>query len=139
MAANLNGMIMKSMVPNTLVFLFGFFLLFVNVSELPAQEASANKPTKAVTETRIGYLRAYEPQLALSVLDIPPRDEGVAGANVAIDDNNTTGKFMGQSFTLDVTEMKFDADVVPDLQGDGCQGRPLHPDRHLRQAAAVDR
>ncbi len=52
----MNGMIMKSMVPNTLVFLFGLFLLFVNVSELPAQETSANRPTKAVTETRIGYL-----------------------------------------------------------------------------------
>ena len=66
-----------------------------------------------MVETRIGYLRAYEPQLALSVLDIPPRDEGVAGANVAINDNNTTGKFLGQSFALDVTETKFDADVVP--------------------------
>jgi ABC transporter substrate binding protein (PQQ-dependent alcohol dehydrogenase system) len=100
-------------VPDTLVVLFGFFLLFVNVSELHAQQASTDKTTKPVTETRIGYLRAYEPQLALSVLDIPPRDEGVAGANVAINDNNTTGKFLSQSFALDVIETKFDADVVP--------------------------
>ncbi len=113
MAANPNGMVMKSMVPDTLVFLFGFFLLFVNVSELHAQQASTDKTTKPVTETRIGYLRAYEPQLALSVLDIPPRDEGVAGASVAINDNNTTGKFLSQSFALDVIETKFDADVVP--------------------------
>src|SRR5689334_16587404 len=54
------------------------------------------QPTPEVTAIRIGYLRVYEPQLALSVLDVPPRDEGVAGANVAIADNNTTGKFMGQ-------------------------------------------
>ncbi len=47
------------------------------------------------------------------MLDIRPRDEGVAGAHVAINDNNTTGKFLGQSFTLDATETKFDADVVP--------------------------
>ncbi len=113
MAASLNGMIMKSTVPNTLSVLFGFFLLFVNVSGVLAQQAATNKPAKPVVETRIGYLRAYEPQLALSVLDIPPRDEGVAGANVAINDNNTTGKFLGQSFALDVTEAKFDADVVP--------------------------
>jgi ABC transporter substrate binding protein (PQQ-dependent alcohol dehydrogenase system) len=113
MAASLIGMIMKSTVPYTLSVLFGFFLLFVNVSDGPAQEAATNKPAKPAVETRIGYLRAYEPQLALSVLDIPPRDEGVAGANVAINDNNTTGKFLGQSFALDVTEAKFDADVVP--------------------------
>ncbi|MBZ3694208.1 ABC transporter substrate-binding protein [Phyllobacterium calauticae] len=104
---------MKSTVPITLTFLFGFFLLFVNVSELSAQQPAANQSAKPSVDARIGYLRAYEPQLALSVLDIPPRDEGVAGANVAISDNNTTGKFLGQQFTLDVTETKFNADVVP--------------------------
>ncbi len=113
MAANPNGMVMKSMVPNTLVFLFGFFLLFVNVPGLSAQQASPDKSPKSTVDVRIGYLRAYEPQLALSVLDIPPRDEGVAGANVAINDNNTTGKFLGQTFALDVSETKLEADVVP--------------------------
>ena len=109
----MNGLVMKSTVPITLTFLFGFFLLFVNVSELSAQQPAANQSAKPGVDARIGYLRAYEPQLALSVLDIPPRDEGVAGANVAISDNNTTGKFLGQQFTLDVTETKFNADVVP--------------------------
>ncbi len=106
-------MIMKSTVPNTLVFLFGFFLLFVNVPSLNAQATQPDKSAKPALDVRIGYLRAYEPQLALSVLDIPPRDEGVAGANVAINDNNTTGKFLGQSFILDVTEAKPQADIVP--------------------------
>jgi len=109
----MNGLVMKSTVPITLTFLFGFFLLFVNVSELSAQQPAANQSSKPDVDARIGYLRAYEPQLALSVLDIPPRDEGVAGANVAISDNNTTGKFLGQQFTLDVTETKFNADVIP--------------------------
>lgn len=109
----MNGMVMKSTVPITLTFLFAFFLLFVNVCEPYAQSSLTNKATKPVVETRIGYLRAYEPQLALSVLNVPPRDEGVAGANVAVNDNNTTGKFLGQSFVLDVLETKFDADVVP--------------------------
>ncbi|NTS33566.1 ABC transporter substrate-binding protein [Phyllobacterium sp. BT25] len=104
---------MKSTVPNTLVFLFGFFLLFVNVPSLNAQATQPDKSAKPALDVRIGYLRAYEPQLALSVLDIPPRDEGVAGANVAINDNNTTGKFLGQSFILDVTEAKPQADIVP--------------------------
>nr|WP_166677371.1 ABC transporter substrate-binding protein [Rhizobium gallicum] len=75
-----------------------------------AQQNPANGPA---TEIRIGYLRAYEPQLALSVLDVPPRDEGVAGANIAINDNNTTGRFLGQSYSLDVVETKREEDVVP--------------------------
>lgn len=105
---------MKSMVPSTLLVLIGLFLASVNAWPAIAQETQKQaKPEKPVTEIRIGYLRAYAPQLALSVLDIPPPDEGVAGANVAIADNNTTGKFIGQKFTLDVTEVKPDADVVP--------------------------
>lgn len=103
-------MTMKSTVPNTLIFLFACFLLFVNVPQSMAQQNPATKPT---TEIRIGYLRAYEPQLALSVLDIPPEDEGVAGAKVAINDNNTTGRFLGQSFSLDVVQTKRQEDVVP--------------------------
>ena len=105
------------MVPNTLAVFIGLFLASVNVCAVAAQETTPKtetaKPGKPVTDIKLGYLRAYEPQLALSVLDIPPRDEGVAGANVAIADNNTTGKFMGQKFTLDVTEVKPDTDVVP--------------------------
>ncbi|WP_235938413.1 ABC transporter substrate-binding protein [Endobacterium cereale] len=76
----------------------------------PAQpRAGPAKP--APVDIHLGYLRAYAPQLALSVLDVPPRDEGVAGANVAIVDNNTTGRFLGQAFSLDVTEVNPDTDV----------------------------
>ena len=112
---------MKGMVPYTLAVFFGLFLASVNAWPVAAQEgvaqetapkAGAAKPARPVTDIRLGYLRAYAPRLALSVLDVPPRDEGVAGANVAIADNNTTGRFMGQQFTLDVTEVKPDADVV---------------------------
>ncbi|MET0940230.1 MAG: ABC transporter substrate-binding protein [Mesorhizobium sp.] len=102
--------------PNTLAIFIGLFLAGVNAPSAFAQETpQPRQPAKQQqpVEIRIGYLRAYAPQLALSVLDVPPRDEGVAGANVAIADNNTTGKFLGQEFTLDVTEVKPDADVVP--------------------------
>jgi ABC transporter substrate binding protein (PQQ-dependent alcohol dehydrogenase system) len=74
------------------------------------QTGATEQPVKDI---KIGYLRAYEPQLALSVLDVAPRDEGVAGAEVAIGDNNTTGKFLGQKFSLDVAEVKLEADVIP--------------------------
>ena len=40
----------------------------------------------------------------LSLLDVPPPDEGVAGARLAINDNNTTGRFLKQEFTLEVVE-----------------------------------
>ena len=107
---------MKGMVPYTLVIYFGLFFATVNALPALAQEtaptAAAPKPEQQVTEVRLGYLRAYQPQLALSVLDVSPRDEGVAGANVAIADNNTTGRFTGQHFSLDVTEVKPGTDVV---------------------------
>ncbi|WP_245468676.1 ABC transporter substrate-binding protein, partial [Mesorhizobium sp. M1E.F.Ca.ET.063.01.1.1] len=76
------------------------------------QPAGAIKPQSKTTEIKIGYLRAYAPRLTLSLLDAPPRDEGVAGANVAIGDNNTTGKFINQKFSLDVTEIKPESDAV---------------------------
>ncbi|WP_442203040.1 ABC transporter substrate-binding protein [Rhizobium sp. RAF56] len=104
---------MKSTVPNTLYILFACFSILVNAPQSVAQQ---NSQAKQTVEIKIGYLRAYAPQLALSVLDVPPRDEGVAGAKVAINDNNTTGKFLGQSFTLDVVETKPDADVIPAFQ-----------------------
>ncbi|RWO91215.1 ABC transporter substrate-binding protein [Mesorhizobium sp.] len=113
---------MTSAVPGTLAAFLCFFSLTVNVAGALAQEATGKqpaataKPEKKLTEIKIGYLRAYAPQLALSVLDVPPRDEGVAGGNVAIADNNTTGSFLGQKFSLDVTEVKPDADVVPAFQ-----------------------
>lgn len=69
-------------------------------------------PEPEASEVRLGYIRAYAPQLALSVLDVSPRDEGVAGASVAISDNNTTGRFLGQKFSLDVVEVKPDSDVL---------------------------
>lgn len=40
----------------------------------------------------------------LSLLDIPPPDEGIGGAKLAIADNNTTGKFVGQEFVLDIVQ-----------------------------------
>ena len=36
----------------------------------------------------------------LSLLDAPPDDEGFAGAKLAINDNNTTGRFLKQEFAL---------------------------------------
>ena len=40
----------------------------------------------------------------LSLLDVPPADDGIAGARLAINDNNTTGRFLKQEFTLAVVQ-----------------------------------
>ena len=57
-------------------------------------------------EVKIGYLRIPESKAAISLLDVPPADDGVAGAKLAIDDNNTTGKFLNQRFTLEQVRLK---------------------------------
>src|SRR5215468_10053802 len=57
-------------------------------------------------EIRIGYLRQPEPKLALSLLQVPPDNDGVGGAQLGIDDNNTTGAFLNQRFALDEVRLK---------------------------------
>jgi len=110
---------MKSVVPNTLFSFLFLFMLAVNIPQAGAQGTAPASPNAAggttPIEVKIGYLRAYAPELALSVLDIPPRDAGVAGAKLAIDDNNTTGSFLGQEFSLDVVEIEPRADAVQPL------------------------
>ncbi|HML29189.1 MAG TPA: branched-chain amino acid ABC transporter substrate-binding protein, partial [Hyphomicrobium sp.] len=43
-------------------------------------------------------------ELPLSLLDQPEANDGIAGAKLGIADNNTTGRFLNQSFKLDVLE-----------------------------------
>ncbi|WP_315825183.1 MULTISPECIES: ABC transporter substrate-binding protein [unclassified Bradyrhizobium] len=70
--------------------------------------ASAADPV----DIAIGYLgRASVPQ-TLSPLDQPAADDGVAGARLAIEDNNTTGKFLNQRFTLIDRRVKDDEDAA---------------------------
>ena len=63
--------------------------------------AAGNRAALGDTATiRIGYIRWAEPEQTISLLDKPPRDDGLAGAKLAINDNNTTGQFIGQQFEL---------------------------------------
>lgn len=96
-------------VPAVVLLFASIFLAALSYSDAGAQQSDGTQP---ILQVKLGYLRAYEPQLTLSVLDLAPRDEGVAGANVAIADNNTTGRFLGQAYGLDVVEVKLDEDVA---------------------------
>lgn len=67
----------------------------------------------AAGEIRIGYLsRAVARPPGLSALEPPPEDEGLQGARLAIADNNTTGRFTGQTFTLVEQALPIDGDLA---------------------------
>ena len=55
--------------------------------------AAANIDVKA------GFIRAPHMLETLSILDIPAADDGIAGAKLAAEDNNTTGSFLGQTYS----------------------------------------
>ncbi|MEH2512795.1 ABC transporter substrate binding protein (PQQ-dependent alcohol dehydrogenase system) [Nitrobacteraceae bacterium AZCC 1564] len=58
------------------------------------------------TTIKVGYLARDEIKPTLSLVDLPTKDNGVAGARLAIEDNNTTGKFLNQRFTLEEVRLK---------------------------------
>jgi ABC transporter substrate binding protein (PQQ-dependent alcohol dehydrogenase system) len=64
------------------------------------------------TEIGIGYLRRANVKPSLSLVEQPAADDGVAGARLAIDDNNTTGKFLNRHFTLEELRLKEGDDVA---------------------------
>ena len=61
---------------------------------------------------QVGYLRWTEPQPTISLLDKMPPDDGLAGAKLAMRDNDTTGRFMNQQFELSDTPVRADDDPV---------------------------
>jgi ABC transporter substrate binding protein (PQQ-dependent alcohol dehydrogenase system) len=92
-------------------------------------------------EVGIGYLRHAGIKETLSLVQQPAENNGVAGAKLAIEDNNTTGKFLNQHFTLDETDLKNGDDVVKaatDLAGhDGFIILDLSADEVLKVADAL--
>jgi ABC transporter substrate binding protein (PQQ-dependent alcohol dehydrogenase system) len=57
-------------------------------------------------EVTIGYLHRPPAKSAISLLDVPAGNDGVAGAELAVDDNNTTGKFLNQHYALAPVELR---------------------------------
>lgn len=72
---------------------------------------------------RIGFIGQVPPQMPPEpYLDPPPADEGVAGARLGVADDNTTGRFTGQHFSLDEVVVPQGGDVAAGfrkLAGDG--------------------
>ena len=70
-----------------------------------AREAST--PAPAATVQRFAIVLARERRELpppLSLLDTPAKDDAVAGAQLAINDNNTTGRFLNQEFHLEIVQ-----------------------------------
>lgn len=68
-------------------------------------DAAADASKKNVLAIPIVLAREKRDKpLPLSLLDLPPADDGIAGALLGIKDNNTTGQFVNQEFILDVVE-----------------------------------
>jgi ABC transporter substrate binding protein (PQQ-dependent alcohol dehydrogenase system) len=71
----------------------------------PKKDAEAPAAGKDVATVPIVLAREQrDAPLPLSLLDLPPPDLGIAGAKLGVKDDNTTGRFMNQQFTLDVLE-----------------------------------
>lgn len=75
--------------------------------------AATGAAAKKISILLARELRDHSPPLSL--LEIAPPDDGVAGAKLAISDNNTTGKFLGQEFTLDVAQSAKPEEIVAEV------------------------
>lgn len=65
--------------------------LVLSAADAAAQELTIKAGVLAVE---------YPPVRPISRLDEPPADNGVAGAELAVRDNNTTGRFLGQVYEI---------------------------------------
>ncbi len=80
----------------------------------PSSEAPTAVQTHRIAIVLARELRVLPPPL--SILDTPPQDEGVAGARLAINDNNTTGRFLQQEFALEVVQSADAGELVADVK-----------------------
>ena len=51
-------------------------------------------------EIKIGYLRQVPSKIRISLIDVPAANDGLAGAQLATEDDNATGRFLNQHYTL---------------------------------------
>ncbi|MBV9633655.1 MAG: hypothetical protein JOZ40_03415, partial [Methylobacteriaceae bacterium] len=110
-------------------------------SGLPVLIAISTAMAAEPAEIKIGYLRQPLEKFTISYRDQPAENDGLAGALVAIDDNNTTGKFLNQKFTLEDVKLKEGADPTAAVNALADKGilfvvADLDPDALLKAADA---
>jgi ABC transporter substrate binding protein (PQQ-dependent alcohol dehydrogenase system) len=109
----------------------------------PATQSSTTDAQKKKETISILYVKQNRPttDLPLSLLDLPAPDDGIAGAKLGIADDNTTGRFLNQSFKLDVINGDVDDLIKTATQkidaGDGFIIADMEPDALLKFADAL--
>jgi ABC transporter substrate binding protein (PQQ-dependent alcohol dehydrogenase system) len=83
-------------------------LIFASICFLQMAAAHAAD----VLTTKVGLIRAPHIKETISILDIPPDDDALAGAKLALEDNNTTGRFLNQTYTIEDIRLKAEDDPV---------------------------
>ena len=51
-------------------------------------------------EIKIGYLHQPSSRIRISLIDVPAANDGLAGAQLGLEDDNATGRFLNQHYTL---------------------------------------
>jgi len=92
-------------------------------------------------EIKIGYLHQAPSRIRISLIDVPASNDGLAGAQLAIEDDNTTGRFLNQHYTLIDTLLGEGDDPVAAMNALADQGASfivtsLDADRLLKTADA---
>lgn len=85
----------------------------------PKTPGPAPKNAPAPMEFTFGILRQFPPNPPWwnNVVTVPPKDEGVAGGELGVADNNTTGAFLKQNYKLVAQEVVgIDEDPMPAFQ-----------------------
>jgi ABC transporter substrate binding protein (PQQ-dependent alcohol dehydrogenase system) len=113
--------------------LVGFFLLLVW-----SGSAWCDPPQ----DIKIGYLHQPLSRIKISLIDIPAANDGLAGAQLGIVDDNTTGRFLNQHYTLIEKEVGENDDPVAAMNALADQGASfivtsLDADRLLKTADAA--
>ena len=103
---------------------------------VPSSDASQKKLTVPILYVKQNRTN----ELPLSMLDLPAKDDGIAGAKLGIEDDNTTGKFLNQTFKLDVLQGDVDELIKGATEkvaaGDSFIIADLEPDALLKFADA---
>lgn len=100
--------------------LFGLILLAAP-ARAESPELDGDKPAQNFV---IGYLRRAENRTAISRLSLPAENDGQAGAESGLDDNNVAGEFLGQKFSLAAHRLKPGEDpgqALADLEAKGAR------------------
>ncbi|HUB15727.1 MAG TPA: ABC transporter substrate-binding protein [Acetobacteraceae bacterium] len=89
---------------------------FARSAEAPAgTPPGAPPPAADVPTLTIGYIHWWHDVETISLIFAPASDNGRAGAEVGVADNNTTGRFLHQNFALECIAVRTEQDPVAAL------------------------